>query len=72
MILKMRKGRSVSRETKLANLQKQGMDYIADKKYFFCRHCKVSIKPPDHQKAVNHMRNAKHLHFQESRIRVQR
>ena len=68
----MKKGKSITREIKLKTLQKQGMDYIAEGRHFFCRHCQVPINSPDHHKAMDHVRTAKHLHYQEIRIRDKR
>ena len=43
----MPRGKSVPRPIKLDILKRQGMNYNAKDKYFFCNHCEVPIYSPD-------------------------
>ena len=68
----MNRGRTVTREIKLRNLQTQGMDYYANDKNFFCRHCKMYINSPELQKATQHVSSLRHTSNQERMIQLEK
>ena len=59
----MKRGRSVTRETKLRRLRLQGMDYDAEQKFFYCRYCRLDIYSVDLAKAKRHVESDRHKRF---------